>query len=435
MARNLLTTVDDVISAIEYDLKTDGEIISAGALRGENAIAELARQIDVWSLPNEEPMSLEDAMEDMQAELDSVDPSIWMDSIDQDASLKNEVEEALDRKLAGVNAGPQIAALHRWLSNAGLPPKETKEIEFMRKVKIFHELQHPLPPPIWEGRSEFFVAIIAELQEDGTPWELKERYCTYDTDWKEFQKMLTSATVIYESERQDYTEGYTLKDGPWFYKSFEGGKMQGISNSDDEDWTKLESELDYRTLSIMLHQKQDVGDFGVAIRHHQTTLRSRALKAKYDEIYTDFNGPAAEILDENGYPYFDDDSGDLMFKLDLWNRNYDRELRKQRREAGKMLEDDEEDEEEDRQWREQRRLLRAEKHRKWDAERATRESKQEAVGAVGAEEEAGQGALEGEKKLNVGIEGNEETDGMRMEEVRQEDPGPGDTVQEVTMNC
>ncbi|KAL9097437.1 MAG: hypothetical protein Q9165_000333 [Trypethelium subeluteriae] len=394
MARNLLTTADDVISAIEYNLIADGEIIPATALRGKQAISQLARRIDVWSIPHVPPPNLEDDIDiDLQAELDSVDPSIWMDSLDQNPSLTNEVDATLTRKLTETNAEPQIAALHRWLSNAGLPPRRTKEVELMRKVKILYEQEHPLPPPVWKAEPEFFVAIIAELQDDGTPFELQERYFTYDTSWMEFSQMLKSATAIYAPEQQDYTEGYTIKDGPWYYKSFEGGEMQGVSNSGDEGWVKLESCLEYRTMKTMLRQKQDVKNFGVVVRHHQTALRFRILKAKFDEIYTNFNDPAAEWLDENGYPYFDGEPGGLMSKLELYDRNWCRDLRRLRREEGKMLEDDEEAEEEDRKWRKQQRLLRAEKHRKWDEERATRGGKQAAVGAVRAENEEPQKAL------------------------------------------
>lgn len=248
MARKLLTTVDEVISAIEYTLQTFGKISDPNALYGDESVLEHFKLGD-FSVVDDDVPFMSDEEIDLQAALDSVDPTIWVESLKENPSLKRDVEKTLNDRL----------------TEAGVPPKDFDGMKLDAKVHRLYNLQHPGSPPKAKEEPEFFIGIVTELLDNGS-FEIAQRYITYDTKWFDFLEALEWATASFDVEERKTIQGHMIKDGPWFYKVYQSREMPGLSNLGDEGWEKLADELGYRDMKKMLYEKRDA-NVGAILRH------------------------------------------------------------------------------------------------------------------------------------------------------------------------
>ena len=253
MARDLLTTVDSVISNIEHALAIrhiiriptilysddDRDMIewlnSQGAGPNYNSLSPIL----------EGPFDLRDPELLEEIEKRYFDPTLWEESLRKNPSLTRDVQAKVDRGLA----------------DAKLPLEQINAMSLLEKVKSLYEIQHPESLVRRPPKPTFTTCILSRLNPDGTPRELSKQCITYDTDWLHFLKVLEEATRICNDGK-----GYTSRDGLWSYKLFEDKRLSGLSNSGDEGWEKLATDLDYRDMKHMLIKKQDT-QVGVILRH------------------------------------------------------------------------------------------------------------------------------------------------------------------------
>ncbi|KAI9659324.1 MAG: hypothetical protein M1821_001582 [Bathelium mastoideum] len=338
MARYLLTNADEVISAIVVDMQMEGLIPFSDAIDVDGDSYGLCFKGDPAVLFREpSPLDADYAI-DLQAELDTVDQKrLWQDSLVQNPELKRKVEEKLDGDLVD--------------SVESIRQKPLEE-----KVKYWFQKKYPKPPLKRPDKDTICIRTIAELNNDGTPASLSQKYIPYDTTWFEFLRILKLDSITYDFELEEYSKGYDIKDGPWQYQFVENHHASGISNSGDEAWEKLADELAYRGMKKAL-RKRGGTNVEVVLRHKQTSMQSRALKAEYDDHWASVDRACSQMVDENGDPYFDSDSRDLGLceLLKLGMREIRRTDRERRRAKGETNEHDRQEDQEDKMWLEARK--------------------------------------------------------------------------------
>ena len=258
MARKILTTVDDILAAIEFDLMIEGKLADPKSICGDDASSEQVYQKYPMCRDNVKPFESHEEI-DMQAARDSFDPTSYRGSLIENPTLNRQVEEFVNSEL----------------TKAGVLPDIIKRISSLNeKVACLYKLQHP--PPLKSSESPeptFAIQIVSPLYGDGII-ELRGQHITYDTEWHEFSQALQSAITIFEIGQQENRLGYTAKDGPWFYKVHQDSSMSIDSSIKNKEWEKLASEQDYRNMKTTLFERGNDPNITVVLRHVSFPLSS-----------------------------------------------------------------------------------------------------------------------------------------------------------------